>query len=429
LPSARKLIPELPVSNVNKNIGYMLLAQVGKFVVPLVTFPYLTRVLGLEQYGVLATGLAISMYIWLLTQFGFSMSAVEHITKNINDSKALSKVFTSVMVSQLTLFFVSCVAVWSGLQFFNIDPSSQLVIMCYMPLVLGNMLLVEWLHQGLERMSSVAFFIMLGRIVSIPLTFVFVDSSEDTWIAALVHSAGIIVAGILSTGYGVYKSNIDRFDFDWGETKSLLRQSFPIFMTHASGNLYNMSMPILIGAAHSAATAGLYNTAHIFKNIAVQLTQAIFQSIYPRSIRYFNEDRVEMRKFLRKYGLVTMLLGVLGVVVTVTISPWLVVFAAGEDFAPAAPVLQILIFAVLFSMANNFLGIQILLPYGYKKEFSQVVVVSGMSSVMVMYFFTQWYGAEGLASAIVLTEFMIMLSLLRLHRKYRIVIFYPEKFL
>lgn len=408
--------------SVNRNIGYMLVAQAGSFLAPLITLPYLTRVLGLEHYGMFAFGLALTTYLGLITQFGFNLSAVPQISRHRADAGMLAKILIAVLGSQVA-FFVLLAAI-TVLACWMLAPDAlRPIIYCFLPNVIGMSLLIPWFHQGLEKTASVASLLLLGRLSSIPFVFILVKGPDDAWIAALLHSAGVIVAGGLSIGVAIRRSRLPWSGLDVRLARDLIRESYPLFVTNAAASLYTTSVPMLVGLVSGAANVGLYNAAQVFRNIATQLMGAIFQVLYPRSIRYYDEDHAEMKRFLNRYLMACLLLAVVGAATTIALAPLLILLVAGPEFSQAVPVLRILIVSVVIAVANNFLGVQSLVPFGLKSKLSRLVMLSGLISLVVTLPLAFYFGAIGAAWSVVLIELLILAGLWRIHGQHNITLF------
>jgi len=239
----------------------------------------------------------------------------------------------------------------------------------------------------------------------------------------LLHAAGVLMAGLMSVTVAFRQIGIRRVVIERDAMLQLTRESYPLFITNASANMYSASVPLLVGFVSGAVSVGLYNAAQVFKNIATQLMAAIFQSIFPRSLRYYDEDRDEMKRFLTKYLKLCTALALAGSGLAIVLAPWLVVIAAGPEFAPAAPVLQVLMLSVVLGVLNNFLGVQTLIPFGFKSEFSKVVLRSGVLSLALTLPLAYLFGAIGAAVSVVLVELVICIGLVALHRKHQINVF------
>jgi len=398
----------------------MLIAQLGKFVIPLITFPYLTRVLGLETYGIYVLGLAIATYLSMVTQYGFNLSSVSEVSKNRHSNVFLGEIILSVLISQLILFLITTILMILILENIQIEKQYKLVFYCFIFTVLGNIILVQWFHQGLERMASVAGYIIFGRIASIPLIFMLVKEPNDAWLAALLHSVGILLAGLISVIFAAKRVSFSIKSITWVKIRSCYVESTPFFFTNAASTLYTQSVPLIVGAVSGAASVGIYNVAQVFRNIAVNLLEAILQTIFPRSIKYHQEDLTKLNAFIRKYLLICSMICLFGIFITISLSDYLVLFAAGPEYYEASSVLIILICSVLIGLLNNFLGVQTLVPRGYKSEFSKVVVIAGAVSLPITGFLTSFYGEDGAAFSVLIAESVIFIGLVYLHKRHNI---------
>ena len=90
-----------------KNYSSLSLVQLSNYILPLITLPYLARILGTTNFGLVVMAQATMIYLTLLTDYGFNLSATKEIAKNQNNPTIISQIFTTVMSIKISLLVIS----------------------------------------------------------------------------------------------------------------------------------------------------------------------------------------------------------------------------------------------------------------------------------------------------------------------------------
>ncbi|MBC7101454.1 MAG: oligosaccharide flippase family protein, partial [Methanobacteriales archaeon] len=172
--------------------------QLVQYLLPLVTFPYLTRVLGPANFGRVAFAVAFIGYFQILTDYGFNLSATREISINRDDLSQVSKIYSSVMVTKTILMFLTFIlmlVIISSFERFRGDP---LLYIFTFGLVVGSVLFPVWFFQGIERMRYISILRILSSLIYTALIFIIVRGPKDYLYVPLVNSIGFIVVGVYS---------------------------------------------------------------------------------------------------------------------------------------------------------------------------------------------------------------------------------------
>ncbi|MCX4173955.1 MULTISPECIES: flippase [Paraburkholderia] len=381
--------------------------QVANMVLPLATLPYLFRVLGPNHFGAYVFAQAVVTYLVLLADYGFNWSATGEIARVQNDRDAVSRIFWKTQVAKTLVACVGLALLVLGVllvpKFIEIRP----IIFATFPLVIGTVLFPQWLFQGLERMSFVTISTLSARLLVIPATYLLVHSPDDTWRAALIASMSTVVAGLISLTLIARMRLISFWLPGVSDVIGAFRDGWHVFMATAAISLYTTTNSVLLGFLAGNVTLGYFGAADKIRNVAQSLIAPLSNAMYPRVNALFAEDTVKAYALVRKalYAMSTIMFVVS--VMLWALAPWIVRIGMGPQYAPVVDVLRWMAFVPWMVALNNVLGLQMMLPLGMKKKFSEILLGSGVFNVALLVPLSIRFGAQGAAMSILATEALV----------------------
>lgn len=403
--------------------------QILQYVVPLLTFPYLTRVLTPEGFGDLSFSISIVSIVGLISQYSFGLTATSKLAQLKNDLSNIKKseYFWVVTQSKLTLFFISILAL---LVITNVSASIfsvKYIVTAALVTVIGNIFISSWYYQALEKMKVLAVIVLIGRVVTLPFIFILVKNEGDVVIAAVIQSSGFLLSGIFSLYYAF--RNLD-LRLKVGTRKDVfleLKDSLNVFVATLGVSCYTLSIPVIIGLLTSNIYVGYYNIAETIRKLFMMIFQPIYQTVYPRVNTLIVKSKSEAIDVLRKYLLISLFLALLSLIVINVQSMWLIQMVVGESYNASIATLEVMSLTIVFSVINNFFGVQTLIPFGHKKEFSKSITIVSIFSFVYSIVLILFYNALGAAISVVITEIIVFLSLLKLHKNNNLGVYTMKK--
>ena len=148
--------------------------QVIGYIFPLITLPYLARVLSVEKFGLVFFAVAFMGYFDILVDFGFGLSATREVAINRHNQNNLSNIFNSVTTIKFGLILVSYLLLVLATMFVPKIHDSWLIFHLSFLMVVGNAIYPVWFFQGMERMKYITFLNILSKTIFLVLIFIFV---------------------------------------------------------------------------------------------------------------------------------------------------------------------------------------------------------------------------------------------------------------
>lgn len=392
------------------NFLIMLFWQAGNYVLPLLTYPYLARVLGLEQFGALGFSLAIITYATVLTDWGFNLSASRKIALSREFPDLINEIFWNTVLAKIALAIVSLLLLTVAI---IMSPRLMLmrdVLYAGWLLVLGNVLTTTWLAQGLERMGGIATAALLGRTAILPLTFILVQAPGDTWVAALIQGLGSIVGGGCSLWIVVRLRIVGKPHASISGIFRQIADSWQMFLSVLSTVLFNASNSVILGVLVGNHAVALYSGADKIKTAANTAVAQINHVLYPRINSLYDTKKQDAIRLIRMGIMASLILSSLTLLFIMFFGDQIIRFFLGVESDTGAAVLKILSLSTLIGNIAYAIGINILVPEGATNARTKIMLLFGIVNVPVAICLASLFGVIGAAYSLLLCEFMILIG-------------------
>lgn len=400
------------------NIFSLSMLQGANYILPLLTLPYLVRVLGPEYFGLLAFATATNAYFILVTNYGFNLSATQQISVHRDNSVKVTEIFSSVIIIKTMLLIFSAVMLILLIFCFDKFSDHWEVYVLSFGVVIGQVCSPIWLFQGMESMKGIAYINIGSKALFTAGVFVLVKEQSDYLVVPMLNSLGFIMAGIYSFALAKNQFKVVFKNQSISNVKSQLGHGWHIFISSMSISLYTISTTFILGMFTNYTVVGYFSAAdkiiHAVKGIYVPISQAI----YPLISKKINDDRQAGLSFIYKMTkIVSLAMLVLSTGLFFAAERIVNVFF-GFEYYESIILLKIMSFLPLIVALSNIFGIQTLLTMGYKKEFTFFVGIGAIFGVFVAILLTPTHEAVGMASAILMVEILIttMLGLFVWHK-------------
>jgi PST family polysaccharide transporter len=381
--------------------------QFANYIFPLITLPYLVRVLGPEKYGLIAFAQAFIGYFQILTDYGFNLSATREISINRENKEKVSEIFSSVMIIKFFLLLLSLGLMTIIVFSFKKFRQDWLIYYLTFGMVLGQTLFPIWFFQGMERMKYITFLNVLAKLIFTIAIFIFVKKASDYLYVPLLNSLGFIVAGVLALwivfkDFGVF-FRIPNFK----DLKYQLKEGWYIFISTVAISLYTISNTFILGLFTNNTIVGYYSAAEKIIRAIQGFLAPISQTIYPYVSKLMNESKEIGVKFIRK---VTLLIGGFSFILSFFIfmfADLIVRIILGSQFTESIIVLRIIAFLPFIIGLSNVFGIQTMLTLNYKKAFSNILIFASIINITLAFILVPMFKHVGTSASVLISEIFV----------------------
>ncbi len=385
------------------NTGWLFVLQAVNIVLPFITVPYVTRVFGADRYGVFSIALNWVSYFQLVVQYGFDLSATKKVveTRTVQERSAL----VSSVVTARVLLVALCAVVTVGLGLAGAATGEQLACMAVLfTMLLGTALQLNWLFQGLQDMKFITIATAVARGLSVVLIFLLIRDGSQLVLYSFLYSITWLVSGLLTHVFAWRRYGIRCGRTTLRAVAAEMRDGTPIFLSSAAGNIISSVGVTVLGACRPAAVVGAYSAVLKVPQVANLMFTPVSQALYPR----VNEERMKSRgaavRLVVRVGVPVTAAFAAGLALMVAVREPLVSLLFGREYVSGADALIPLAVWVLLGIVDNFVGVQLLIPFGHQRFYSALMVADCALSVALSVWLGPLWGDMGVAWAIAASE-------------------------
>lgn len=391
---------------------------------PLLTLPYILRVVGPANYGVYGFIYILVQYALIFNNYGFDFSATKQISQHRDDAALVNRIYNAVIACRL-LLFIACLVVFMLLSIWLLPDSTQRwMLLGGMSLVLGNTFTAVWFFQGMEKMWYLTFVNVLGKSLFLIMVFIVIRKPDDYVYLPLLDGLGYMAGGIASILIAKKQFSVRFVRPSWAEIRAQFRAGAAVFGSTLGMTLYRKSNIFILRFFVGDAALGIYTAAEKiitgFQGIISPISQALFPHLGRSFVGHSCEENI------RTLGRVSKYLGpllALAALFVVLFSDWLIRLLCGEGFSEAKHLLVIMSPVLFFGGMNYLLGIVGLVNLDRSKSFFVSVLLAGVVSVLWVICTAPGLGVDAGAWAMTLSEIVLFFSclgvLVGLWRKHR----------
>ncbi|MDD2781654.1 flippase [Sulfuricurvum sp.] len=392
------------------NLFALASLQGVNYILPLLTLPYLVRVLGPEYFGLLAFATATIIYFGLITDYGFNLTATRQISIHRHNKDKIIEIFSSVMTIKVLLMTFSLIVM--SIIVFSFDKFSQHWEIYFLTFgtVIGQTLFPVWFFQGMERMKYSTYLNILSKSIFTIAIFAFVHNQNDYYLVPILTSIGFIIAGIWSLT--LIKKDFDiSFKIQSVESiKFYFMDGWHIFLTTFQSNILSSSGVFILGLFYSNTVVGYYAAVDKLLRAIAGIFAPITQAFFPLISAKLSHSKKEGQKLLLKVASYVMVMVVIAMSLMYLFADDIIYIVLGEEFVSYSYILKVLSIYFFFGMINNFTGIQYLTSIGKSKYYLKSFAISSLIAVTLYFTLTPLFAIYGILIGMITSE--IALSVL-----------------
>lgn len=399
------------------NIFSLGILQIANYVMPLLSVPYLLRILGPEYFGLLAFVSATVAYAALISDYGFNLTATQQISIHRNDPVKVNEIFSAVMLIKIGITSICFILLTTVLLFFDKFHSNWYVYILSFGSVVGQTLFPIWIFQGLERMKYITYLNAGVKCFFTGCIFIFIQTKEDYILVPLLASLGSIAAGVLALHFVHKKFKITFSKPSLKNIKYQLIAGWYVFFSSMAISVYTISTTFILGLLTSNAEVGIYSAADKIVQAIKNMYTPISQAIYPLIGKKIHDDKIEGIRLIKK---ITVPVGIFMFLICLSVflfSKKIVFVLLGDQYQNSVLILRIMAFLPFVIALSNIFGIQVMLNLDLKKQFSRILIFAAIIGLSVALLLVPPFKGVGTAIGLLIVEFFVTAAMFLYVRK------------
>ena len=379
-------------------------------ILPLISLPYMLRVIGKAYYGSYAYIYVIEDYLLLFTTFGFIYSATKEVSQCREDKETLNKIYTSVLVTKSIIFLIVLSVFLIVSPFVLHSKEEYFMFFIGLGIVISDILMPTYLYQGLERMRYLTIVNTLPKLIFTVLIFIIIKKPSDYIYIILLNSIGFILAGILSTIIAHRHLKVKFVRVSYNDIKSQIVGSSSVFASNIGISFYRNANTLILGLFCSDSVVGVYAAAEKIIKALQGVVNPISQALFPHVSNVLKcSTSMARAKYIMKLCVKLCPVLVAGVILTYIFAPLLSNMILGKDFSDAIPLIRIMSIVVLFGCLNYILGFVGMVNNNASELFFKYVIIAGLANIIIVSLFASSFSYYAAARNIVISEGLLFL--------------------
>lgn len=399
-------------ASLKKNYFYNFVSQILTLAIPIITTPYLARVLHEEGNGQYSFSFSIITYFILFANLGFNAYGQREISKCRNDLYRRSKVFREIVFARLITSIISITILYISLFTIGFGEQYFILILVLSIQVFAVVFDVNFYYQGMENFRAIAIRTILLKLMGLTCVFIFVRTQEDTWIYALCLSVSTIVSIIVM--WPSILKNIESVSMDEIEIIKHLKAVILIFLPSLAATVYSVLDKTMIGflANNPDYANGCYEQAYKINSLVLVLITIISPIFASRNaFEYSNGNHDNLRNNLYIASRYVWMFGIPLIFGFFVLSKNLCSWFLGDGYIEVPLLLMIMSFRFIFSGFSEIFGNQLFIATGRERYTTIATTIAAIINLCLNFILIPQLGAIGASITTLVAEFIVVFVL------------------
>ena len=358
------------------NFTYLSILEIIGLLLPLISYPYVIRTVGADNYGVVVFCQAIIAYVVIIINFGYNVSATWKISENRTNVFKIREIYSSIVYQKLLIFAICLVSGLFVLIFLKYDYS--VILLGFIGLCIQEVFFPTWLFQGLERMKFITIITCVAKCSCLILIFLFVHDKKDYACIPVLYSIGGFFTSVLSViilkkKFDIYFVKVSKY-----RMKEDFLESLPFFTSRLSAIVMERGNVLVIGTFFSYDMVAIYDLCAKIVSILKTPFSLVAQVIYPNVAK--SKNMLLVKKSIK----IVLLFGAFVCLFVYLFAPNIILLLSDTSMLGAVSILKIMVLYVPIVGISYLFGASVLVVKGYSREYNLSVVYSVLLYILML---------------------------------------------
>lgn len=380
------------MSSIKKNLIYNIIYQILIIIIPFITTPYISRIVGKNGIGIYSYTYSIAHYFVIFAMLGLNNYGNRTVARYRDDKEKLSKEFSSIYTFQAIMSILIILLYLLYISF--CDKKYYIFSIIQTLYVISSLFDINWLFFGLEKFKLTILRNVIIKVISTFSIFLFVKKSEDLIIYTFILAISSLITQL--SLWAFVKREVKFIKPKWQDIKKHIKSNVILFIPVVAVSIYKIMDKIMLGNLSDISQVGLYESAEKIVNVPLTLIAALGTVMLPRTTNLLsNNNEKKAKEYLRNASLFIIFISLPIIFGLISISDKLTILYFGEEFKDASILIKILSITIVFTGIANVIRTQYLIPKEKDKEYIISVVAGAIINFIMNSIFIPIYDAKG----------------------------------
>lgn len=390
-------------SKLTSNYIFNLLNRIILLIIPLITTPYLTRVLGTEELGIYNYMNTIASYFVMSAMMGMPILGTKEISL-ARDSTLKNKVASKLLLIQIINTLVAVVLYIIYIKM--IDYSNKHIAILQILFIISAIFDISWFLQGIENFKTITLRNVMVNIITTILILCLVKNKEDLIIYTLIKSGCVFISQIALMSYCI--KYIKWVKPKLNDLKNIYKELFVLFIPVIAENVFHNLDRVMLGVYISYSSVAIYYISRMITDMPQCFASSINTIIYPRITYLINRNNEIEHKKLTYYSFEIINLLCVGMAFGISaIAKEFINLYLGKEYQSVAECIPWLAPYIVLAAWNMTIRYQYLLPKSMNKIYSKAIMIGILCNIILNIVLIKRLEIIGVILATVISEFII----------------------
>lgn len=400
--SLNKLVNSDNKKRLLKNFSSLFILRGLRFIIPLITLPYLVRTIGMDNYGLINFALSLGMYFGTVIQFGFNITATREIAKNRNDILKIQHIFSATISAALLLVLISSLVFVFIVMFFDkFNIHLKLYLFTLLFIIFQNISPL-WFFQGMEKMKYITYLNILSNVFFLGNLFVFVKDQGDFIWVPLLNAVSSLISFIFSLVLIKKQFNVHFIIPKFRDIKLIYINGAYAFINQLAPNLYNASGIFILGLFTNNSLVGSFAAARKVIDAINSFAYILSSTFLPFLSRSLNKHTIFQK--------IMLLTGCSLSLITMIFSHFIVNFLFGSNNIETAMYIKWLSVTIIFSFVYLTYNTNYLMISGNEKIAGNISLYISLIAFLLTFILIYNFSIWGAVVSIMLSRGLLSLT-------------------
>ncbi len=393
-------------NSIKKNFLMNCILTASTFLIPLITTPYVTRILQPKGIGIVTYAQSTANIFLLFAMLGIPTYGIKVVSQHRDSREELSQRVFEIFIINIIMCLLTIIVYC--LYMHNLEHEEKSIYMIFGVMLLSNPIGVEWLYKGLEKYTYITIRTLVFKFIALMGIFLFVKNEEDV----LTYAFFIVFAFVASNIFNFISLHkyVMRVQIEFKKIIVHVKPIFIFFAMSIATTVYTNLDNIMLGKLCNATEVGYYSIVVKMRSLLLSIVTSLGAVLLPRMSYYIkNGLNSEFYQVSKKVMHFVFLISIPLLCFFTLMADVCIYIFAGEAFLPAVKAFRVILPTIVFVGMSNLIGIQMFVPMNKEKIALKSVVFGAIVDFGLNLFFIPLFGAVGAALATTFAEIIVLL--------------------